>query len=853
MRRIASYLFMVLAVIMTATGLHAQNLKLNTDMWNLQKAVENKNNELSSKKFVIMDQRFNQGVNLMYDPAIDSSFFVAMHQRMDSIRTHRPTVGLVLSGGGAKGSAHVGVIKYLEEVGIPVDLVVGTSMGGLVGGIYSLGYNAAQMDSLLMTMPWEKMMSDRLDREFIPYSEIRYKEKYLLSLPFHYDKKDIVDTSGVQYMVEQHQKIDVGASSTGEGLKDKLMSIIPFGLIYGRHVNDVIKGLSIGYHDSLRFENLPIPFACVATDLVSGKGKVWHSGSFADALRSTMSVPGIFAPVKRDGMVLVDGGMRDNYPTDLAKRLGSDIIIGVTLSSGYEGYKDINTIVDVVNTGVDMMGREAYELNVEVPDVTIRPDIKGYSMMSFDKESVAKLIKNGYEAAKEQAFALDSLKSVIGDNTLTLNSPPAMDTTKDSVYLRTIEFHGITPKEEVIIRKKAGLTESTWVSRADIERVENVLMGMGTFEYITYDLLNGENKGQVLRGGDNKEYDLVFSCKRGPTHRLGIGVRFDTEELVTAMLNVGLNVNKIRGSRFDINLKLSANPYLELKYSFDSPKAPTFNFDIFTRWMDMGILDFSRGNRLNLRYLHSNQKIYLSNIKWKYVDMRLGLENDIWHFPAGSPQLGGTVHTSYCEAHSWTDYFSLFLDAKTNTMDNGYFPTRGVDAGLSYQWAFARFPKHSLDEYENFHIFSAYIKGAVSAGDIFTFLPYGEVRVLLGNYLPLVAGNFLGGTMRGRYVESQIPFIGTNNLVSVGPYIGLVGMDFRFKVAKNHYLSAFVDYARDGANPKDWVANKLGWFGTAVEYSYNSIVGPMSLNIHWSNIRPTKNKVGFYANLGFVF
>ena len=126
----------------------------------------------------------------------------------------------------------------------------------------------------------------------------------------------------------------------------------------------------------MSFRDFPIPYACVATDMVSGKAKIWHGGKINDAMRSTMSIPGIFAPVRVDGMVLVDGGIRDNYPTQLARDMGADIIIGVDLAQHRKTYVDVNNIGDIISQGIEMLGQDAYEVNVQIPDVKIRPNLK---------------------------------------------------------------------------------------------------------------------------------------------------------------------------------------------------------------------------------------------------------------------------------------------------------------------------------------------------------------------------------------------------------------------------------------------------------------------------------------------
>ena len=240
------------------------------------------------------------------DPKGDSIAIARVRAKMDQIRKHRPTVGLVLSGGGAKGAAHVGVIKYLEELGIPVDMVVGTSMGGLVGGLYSLGYDVDQIDSLVRNMDWPWVLSDELSREYISYTDAKYKEKYLISIPFFYErdyyKMKLNDDSRFEDDAER-DVLNIGADNRlgPELLKHNLLGSLPSAYVYGQNVNNLISSLTIGYQDSLAFSDLPIPFACIATDLVSGKAKVWHSGKINDALYNVHSWNVCSCPERRNG------------------------------------------------------------------------------------------------------------------------------------------------------------------------------------------------------------------------------------------------------------------------------------------------------------------------------------------------------------------------------------------------------------------------------------------------------------------------------------------------------------------------------------------------------------------------
>ena len=295
-------------------------------------------------------ERWASGFGL--DPS-DEAALKEINARMDSIRKHRPTVALVLSGGGAKGAAHVGVIRHIESLGIPVDMVLGTSMGGLVGGLYALGYDGEYLDSLIRSLDWDLCLSDRVERELIPDEVNRYNDTYALSVPFFYRSSDY------QAMLSSSKDgvLHLGAAS-GEGsslIRQNILRSLPSGMVEGLNVNYEISSLTVGYSDSLDFFKLPIPFACVATDLVSGRAKVWHSGNLNTALRSTMSIPGLFNPVRTGNMVLVDGGMRNNFPCDLARDMGADLIIGVELSQLDGGYDGIRNIVDIIWQGVDLM------------------------------------------------------------------------------------------------------------------------------------------------------------------------------------------------------------------------------------------------------------------------------------------------------------------------------------------------------------------------------------------------------------------------------------------------------------------------------------------------------------------
>ena len=769
------------------------------------------------------------------DPVADSIAVQQMRLRMDKIRQSRPTVALVLSGGGAKGIAHIGAIRYVESLGIPVDLVVGTSMGGLIGGLYSLGYTTEQMDTLVRNIDWGWVFSDRLSRDYYSFSDARYREKYLISIPFYYEKDYYKMMLADEYRLDPQHRHDVlhfGADNEegGDLFKRNIIGSLPSGYIYGQNVSNLISSLTVGYQDSMSFRDFPIPYACVAADMVSGKAKIWHSGKINDAMRSTMSIPGIFAPVRVDGMVLVDGGIRDNYPTRLAKDMGADIIIGVDLAQHKRSYVDINNLGDIVGQTIEMLGKSAYEVNVTIPDVQIKPNLKEFNSLSFSKKNVGIIMERGYVAAQEQDSLLREVAKRTQEKYYSLPKPAAVGMSADTLVIANFDVTGVLPREKALIKDRLSIKYGQKMSKKDLDHIVAQMYGTQSYDFITYELK-----------GSGNPYDLVLNCKKGPIHQFGLGVRADTEEIVSVLINLGFNAHRLQGHAFDMAVKISANPYLSLRYTYDVPKFPTVNVASSVRWTDLNMLNFG-DNKLSFSLLNARQEVYLSKLNWKHVDVKGGLRNEIIDVRnIKSEQILG----DYDFGQLSNDFISLFAEAETYTFDDGYFPKKGVDAGASCSWVFAGFPNY----FNNFLMLRTDAKVVVPGGERFAFIPSVDFRFLFGDEIPVAYFNAVGGSLAGRYVDQQMPFIGVTHLCAMKNILTLFRTDFRFTVVKNHYLTGILNYARDCDHFSEYTKG-LGYFGAGVEYSFDTIFGPLSANLHWSNLT---NKVGIYLSAGFNF
>ena len=299
-----------------------------------------------------------------------------------SAQTERKKVAVVLSGGGAKGMAHIGALRVIERAGIPIDIITGTSMGSIVGGLYSLGYDSERLDSMVRLQDWTLLLSDRHSLRSPFLNERRMQNTYALSKTFILDDKGIASNMG--------------------------------GVIEGKNLARLFGALTAGIPDSVDFNTLPIPFACVATNIIDNTEYDFHSGSLAEAMRASMSIPAVFTPIRKGDMLLVDGGLRNNYPADIAKQMGADVIIGVTVQGAPKTADELKSSASVLGQIVDVNCKNKYDENLAMTDVAIRVNTKGYSAASFTHVAIDTLIRRGEEEAMVHWDELMELKRQIG-------------------------------------------------------------------------------------------------------------------------------------------------------------------------------------------------------------------------------------------------------------------------------------------------------------------------------------------------------------------------------------------------------------------------------------------------------
>ena len=336
----------------------------------------------------------------------------------DSKEPPRKKVAVVLSGGGAKGMAHIGALKVLEKAGIPIDIVTGTSMGSIIGGLYSIGYNANSLDSMVRVQDWSYVITDKEDMSRQSLIDRQKQNTYFF-------------TSG----------LTIGKRDMNAG-----------GIIKGKNLAELFQQLCFGFTDSLNFStDLPKPFACVATDIIDNSEVVFHSGRLPQAMRASMAIPAAFSPVRMGDKVLVDGGLKNNYPADIAREMGAEIVIGVSVQGAPKTAEELGGTMSILNQIIDINCKNKYDDNVAITDLHMKVDTKGYTPASFSQAAIDTLIRRGEEEAMRHWDELIALKERIGveksyQPEILHPIRPGVMTDKHRILGYT--FENMTPKDE---------------------------------------------------------------------------------------------------------------------------------------------------------------------------------------------------------------------------------------------------------------------------------------------------------------------------------------------------------------------------------------------------------------------
>jgi NTE family protein len=437
-------------------------------------------------------------------------------QKSDSLS--RPTVGLVLSGGGAKGFAHIGVLKVIEEAGLPIDYIGGTSMGSIIGGLYAIGYSPMMMQQIVEEQNWDAIMSDNIPQKYISIDEKMLDRHYLATFPF------------------RNKKIQMKSS------------------IYdGEMINLLLARLTSPVYKIRNYEELPIPFLCVAADLETSDAYEMTKGNLQRSIRASMSIPFYFSPVEVDGRLLIDGGLRNNFPVPNVRQKGVDIIIGVDVQRDFRKKEELNSMSTIMNQIISMADIDAYKRAKEDIDVYIKPELAKYGMMDFNYYD--SIIALGERAAREKLPQLKRLADSINNISNYKRERPDIKPL-DTVYVVSLKIEGVGEENTSFIRKSFAKHYPTTMSLSDIETSIMRICATGYYKNVWYEFRPAA-----------KGVNLVLHCEEKEEETVSIAAHYDTDYGIGILTNITFKnvLNFPKRSTLSADINIAEDPYFKIR------------------------------------------------------------------------------------------------------------------------------------------------------------------------------------------------------------------------------------------------------------------------------------------------
>jgi len=704
-------------------------------------------------------------------------------------RSSRPKVGLVLSGGGAKGFAHVGVLKVLEEAGLKIDYIGGTSMGSIVGGLYAIGYDADSLEKIVMTRDWEKLLSDNISRRDLSIEEKPDNDRFFISFP----------------------------------LRERKVKL-PAGLVTGQNIENEFSELCTHINNTRDFNQFPIPYLCVAADVNTGKEMVFREGYLPACMRASMAIPSVFTPMEIDGRYYVDGGVINNFPADHVKAMGADILIGVDVGFQPKTAEDEINLVRVIEQTVFMASQARRESNRELCDIFIEPDISGYSTSSFS--SGDSLYSRGYDAAKKyfsrfksMADSLNSIENIPYEN-------PSFDPV-DSVIIREIIVDGIENVSGRLLTGNLNLSVLQKVSPSQISKAISNVYSSLFFEKVTYELepLSDELLGEGVR--------LKIKVRERTGGQLKVGINYNNTYKASIILNTTFRNLLLNGSKTSLNLALGENPYLLGRYEKNNGWKPGFVVELGGEDFDLNLYDdVTRYAVIDYKDIFS--RLYLQSII-----------NNSYSFGGGGEferivlkQKIGTPLTSKQTLH----LYNLVAYINLDTWDNRFYPKNGTRLGAVYKYM--KPPSSSPEWFIRFKL-----EQAASFGGRFAVIPRIYGGATSADSSLRVYHLYLGGlNIAAR--KGMLPFVGLAFMEKSGRNVMAAGIDLQYNFWRSNYLTFRVNGASISHNPEDLLLFNNAISGYGVSLGNLSLIGPIELTLMRPNYR---KELIFYVNIGYYF
>ncbi|WP_192348452.1 patatin-like phospholipase family protein [Algoriphagus sp. Y33] len=764
-------------------------------------------------------------------------FWVCQHAFSQTGYTSKPQaeqakIGLVLSGGGAKGIAHVGILKAMEKAGLKPDYIVGTSMGAVVGGLYSLGYSAAELEEIIGRIDWGLLISNRVNFKEIAFEEKEYYNRYLLEFPI---------------------------------VEGKIA--FPSGLIQGQVLSDVLHYFTWPANSYKTFDDFPIPFRCVATDIRTGQPVIFDRGYLQDALRSSIAIPTVFSAFDLDSTSVVDGGVVNNFPVDIVRQMGADVVIGVNVSR--EDFKDIDELGGFGGILMQLAMAPSLSItkeNIEATDIYIKPDLGGYSTGSFS--SFNDILELGTKAGEKYLDQFKHLADSLGRNDVV----SGITFHTDSIQIDKIEILGNRLFSTDLVRSKLNIDEGDYVNRDELETAVHSIYGMNGFYKVDYRLTDIATN----------RYALLIRIKEKPSTLLSTSIHYDDQFSAGILLNLTAREVIGRNSRTILIADISDNPKFRVDYYKYTGTKKKFAFNFRMNFLKQELPNYIEGKEVDVQ-IGRNSRIEAQMISTNSLKQSFSIGGI---FDASTSKFKSFSSSFEDIKNGRQAYFGGRFKYYRNSQNDRNYPTAGAEALLEGTLHVKNWLSINLQsgvDTVSFNVgeesmalpvnlFNSYVKDLVPNSYFSVYAKYSKFlrfNSKLQFHPDMAAGLtlssednskvfnefFVGGYQNVRFNDTR--FWGLNYAEIQTPNFIKFGAEFQYLPFKKINLRAganFLGYSEQipFTDPDFFteINQQESYLGYGMDISYQSIVGPITAGFGGND---RDGELRGYISIGFSF
>lgn len=744
--------------------------------------------------------------------AISLLFFLNTNVFAQKEPSKEPKVGLVLSGGGAKGLAHIGALKIIDSLGVHIDYIAGTSMGAIIGSLYASGYSGKQLDSIFKNVDFDKILNDEIPRDAKTFYERENHEKYAIVLPFDHFKMHL-----------------------------------PSALSRGQNTFNLLSKLTLHVNDIEDFSKLPIPFFCIATNIETGQPVVLDKGNLAQSVKASGAFPSLFEPVAIDEQLLIDGGVTNNYPIDELRAKGMDVIIGVDVQDGLANRNDLSSAPAILFQINNF--RTINDMKIKAPktDIYIKPDITKFNVVSFDDG--AKIIKNGEIAAK---LKISQLSELAGKQTKKTPNFVKLKT-PDSLQINQILFKGLSNYTISYVLGKLKFKQNEKISYDHFISGANNLVGTNNFDSFTYKLVPSISNENV------HGYDLHAEVKEtNKTTFLKFGLHYDGLYKSALLANITKNQILFKSDAASLDLIVGDNVRYNFEYYIDKgyywSVGLSSRYNEFDKAVSAAALlsdqDVTAAgvNKLDMKVTDVTNKIFVQTQYKNDLTLTLGAQHKRYKITSETVLPSANQNKTTFEK---SDYVGTFANLRFDSFDNKYYPNSGLYFNSDFNLYL-----YSSDYNKNFTQFST-ITASLGYAHALTNKLSAHVSTGAGakiNGKDYAYLDFVLGGYANNFINNFKTFYGYDYLsISGDSFIqGTINLDY--EVINKHHITLAANFANVEDNL--FSSEDIDWFslpdysGYALGYGIETFLGPIEAKCTYS---PETKESYWFFNLGFWF